>query len=71
MQALLPPTTRAYPDVPALMLLPVSTCRNSTVARILKENGATLSNGLAATFLCIAAAEGDFPTLKLLSECGV
>ena len=53
------------------MLLPVSTCRNSTVARILKENGATLSNGLAATFLCIAAAEGDFPTLKLLSECGV
>ena len=41
------------------------------MAHILVENGARLSIERAATFLCMAAAEGDAPMLRLLSECGV
>jgi hypothetical protein len=38
------------------------------VARILYENAAALSLDRAATFLCAAAADGDFPMLRLLHE---
>ena len=41
------------------------------MAHILFENGARVSIERAATFLCMAAAEGDSPMLRLLSECGV
>jgi len=45
--------------------------RNQAVAHILFENGARLSIERAASFLCMAAAEGDAPMLRLLFECGV
>ena len=35
------------------------------------ENGGELSAARSAPFLCTAAAEGDFPVLRLLHECGV
>ena len=41
------------------------------MAHILFENGARMSIDRAATFLCMAAAEGDSPMLRLLHECGV
>jgi IS5 family transposase len=41
---------------------------NSAVARTLYENGARLSKGKAATFLCSAAGEGDWTTLQTLHE---
>jgi len=44
---------------------------NQAAAHILFDNGARLSLERAATFLCTAAAEGDCPMLRLLSECGV
>jgi len=44
---------------------------NQAVAHILFENGARLSIDRAEAFLCMAAAEGDFPMLRVLSECGV
>ena len=44
---------------------------NLSVARILYENGARLSKGKAATFLCTAAANGDSSLLQMLFECGV
>ncbi|GAB5032884.1 potassium channel skor-like [Nannochloropsis oceanica] len=44
---------------------------NLSVARILYENGARLSKGKAATFLCTAAANGDSSLLRMLFECGV
>ncbi|TFJ86293.1 hypothetical protein NSK_002501 [Nannochloropsis salina CCMP1776] len=44
---------------------------NLSVARVLYENGARLSKGKAATFLCTAAANGDSSLLQMLFECGV
>jgi ankyrin repeat protein len=41
---------------------------NAAVARILYENGARLSTGKAATFLCAAASEGDASLLRMLDE---
>lgn len=41
---------------------------NAAVARILYENGARLSKGKAATFLCTAAAYGDCALLQMLNE---
>jgi hypothetical protein len=41
---------------------------NSAVARTLYENGARLSKGKGATFLCAAASDGDWTLLQTLNE---
>lgn len=66
---------KQYTKLPSLIPLDSTSTTpyhsNPSVAHILYENGARLSIDRAATFLCMSAAEGDFPMLRLLSECGI